>query len=187
MATRFAQAGDLNAAKALDDAVLDELRADFGPLSAMTLAKAQTFLNDADKRAVVYLTQNTLRGVLLAVNTQLPLASGHWEIIRVVTQKSLTDAQRITGFRDMVAFVAAQFPLITIHGVVKAGGKLDNFLTPKGYERTAIDADVLYTPAPGEPPPGIPASGDDPIVGTTTIAAKMVRHSALASVVAATI
>lgn len=180
MAVRLLRTADRTAAKALDDAVLDELTADFGPVPPMTLAKYATYIADADKRAIAYLSGGVLRGVLLAANTALPLATGTWEITRVVTQKSLTDAQRITGFRDMVAFVAASFPSITITGIVKAGGKLDTFLTPKGYARTPV---VTY--------PGVSTIVTDPDTGISTGEQArieyLVRHTALASVVAATI
>ena len=144
MPTRLATAADVTAIKNLIEAVRSELVADFGVVASYPLARISALIADGQAKVIVYTTTgSTIRGAGLFVQTNEQLTQEApftwWRFELLVTQKTLTDAQRLAGFRQTLQDVCARIPnpdTTYLGGDMKVGGKLDTHLLPRIAGRT---------------------------------------------------
>ena len=126
------QQADLPAVATLAQAVLAELRADWGAVVPLSRAALIVYIQNGAVPCVAY-DATTLRGATLFT----PMHDGTWECTLVLTDKNLTAANRLSVFWQTLQWAAAQVPGQTLlFGRVKANGNLDNYLAVRVPDRT---------------------------------------------------
>lgn len=129
------QQADLPAVATLAQAVLAELRADWGSVVPLTRAALVVYIQNGAVPCVAYdqAQPTVLRGATLFV----PMHDGTWECTLVLTDKSLTAVNRLSVFWQMLQWAAGQVAATTtLFGRVKANGNLDNYLAVRVPDRT---------------------------------------------------